>query len=272
MPEEKSFGDSILWNSFRFYLVPLQMLAICVAIKNRSCILVNPEDSIPLLRHVTIEDCDNYKIQPQFQDGKVVLPLFIHFIRSLVSLKINCMLIVVDYGSTDVDMRKMMESEIGGRIPWHLEVVNGDFSRGGGLAIGARLAEEKGCDMVMFCDTDLYFTSAEVFEKAITYASVGMFYYPIVFSFASCDHSKGWWRDSGYGIVACSIRRYKQTEGWKHNVSWGWEDRCLHDSIPPSMKVRERVGGYFHQWHPLNWEFRVQEYPEKRFMFKNAVQ
>jgi len=31
------------------------------------------------------------------------------------------------------------------------------------------------------------------------------------------------------------------------------------------------VPGFFHQWHPFQWEFRVKEYPVKDYIFKGAA-
>jgi glycosyltransferase involved in cell wall biosynthesis len=198
-------------------------------------------------------------------------------IRSLVSLKKETddwVLVVVDYKSTDISVREMLDVEVGDKMPWHLETVEDYpyFNRGGGLAKATEIAESKfQADAVFFCDADLFFTSRDVFERAITSVSRGQYYYPIFFSFAVADHSLGLWRDTSYGNFACRIDDYKKTEGWYNNVSWGWEDRALADSIPDRQKDREVVPGFFHQWHPLQWEFRVKEYPVKRYVFKEAA-
>ena len=97
------------------------------------------------------------------------------------------------------------------------------------------------------------------------------FFYPIFFSFVLADHSLGFWRDTSFGNFACCLEDYKKTEGWYHNISWGWEDRALADSIPEGIKDRKRIEGFYHQWHPLQWEFRVKEYPVKQYVFKQAA-
>jgi glycosyltransferase involved in cell wall biosynthesis len=255
-------------------------LAICVAIKNRSCVIVDKEDSLSFLRHVAnkIEDCPQFQINPMYtKENQIALSLFPNMLRSIVKNKTpedDWVIVVVDYKSTDVNMKEMMEVEVGDKMPWHLEVVEDYpfFDRGGGLAKAVAIAETTfQADAVLFSDADLYFTSRELFVKAIESVSKGQFFYPIVFSFALADHSKGVWRDSGFGIFACRIADYKKTDGWCHNVSWGWEDRALADSIPETRKDREKISGYFHQWHPLQWEFRVREYPVKEFVFKKAA-
>lgn len=254
-------------------------LAFCIPLKNRSCCVVDPEDSLQHLKHVKekIQDCPEYKRHPLTQDGKIVLPLLPLMLRSLAALKKpedDWVVIIVDYQSTDADVKAMMEAELGSKIPWHLEVVQEYpyFDRGGGLVKAVTIAETKfQADSVFFCDADLLFGSRTVIEEAIQACQSGRFYYPIFFAFALADHSKGFWRDTSFGNFACRIVDYKKTEGWYHNVSWGWEDRALADSIPQALKVRRAVPGFLHQWHPMQWDFRVKEYPVKTYLFKDAA-
>jgi hypothetical protein len=211
------------------------------------------------------------------KDNEIILLLLPNLLRSLVDIKKpddDWVLVIVDYTSSDVDMKAMLEHEVGESIPWHLETVTDYtfFDRGGGLAKAAEIAEQRfQADSVFFCDADLLFTSRDLFEHAETSLSKGQFYYPIFFSFLSPDHSKGFWRDTSFGNFLCRIEDYKKTEGWYHNISWGWEDRALADSIPEEKKERERVPGFYHQWHPFQWEFRVKEYPVKEYIFKGAA-
>jgi hypothetical protein len=255
-------------------------VAICVAIKNRSCVIVDKEDSLSFLHHVadTIVDCPEFTITPWVsKDDRRILPLMPRMLQSLLIHKKaedDWVLVIVDYKSTDVDMKEMLEHEVGTKMPWHLEIVEDYpfFDRGGGLAKAATIAEEKfQADAIFFCDADIVFGSRNVLDNAMTSVSKGNFYYPVFFSFALDDHSKGLWRDTSYGNFACRLEDYKKTEGWYHNVSWGWEDRALADSIPAEKKERARVPGFFHQWHPLQWDFRVKEYPVKDYIFKEAA-
>jgi glycosyltransferase involved in cell wall biosynthesis len=255
-------------------------LALCVAIKNRSCVIVDQEDSLSYLQHVRekLTDCPHLKTNPIFtKDNKLALLLMPKMIRSFVSHKRpedDWVLVVVDYKSTDIDMKAMLEYEVGDTMPWHLETVEDypHFDRGGGLAKAFTIADTKfKADAVFFCDADLLFTERVVFDRAIESVSKHHFYYPIFYSFALSDHSKGLWRDTSFGNFACRVEDYKKTEGWYHNVSWGWEDRALADSIPTHLKDRDEVPGFFHQWHPLKWEFRVKEYPVKEYVFRDAA-
>jgi glycosyltransferase involved in cell wall biosynthesis len=255
-------------------------LAICVTVKNRSCVIVDNEDSFSFLHNIE----EKLQLSPQLQrnplvtqDGKIVLLLLPKMLASLVKQKKpddDWVLVVVDYNSTDVDIKAMLEEEVGDSMPWHLETISNYtfFDRGGGLAKAVEIAEQKfKADALFFCDADLLFTTPTVFDSAKQSLSKGQFYYPIFFSFLSSDHSSGFWRDTSFGNFFCRINDYKKTEGWYHNISWGWEDRALADSIPEQKKDRERVPGFFHQWHPFQWEFRVKEYPVKDYIFKGAA-
>lgn len=242
--------------------------------------MVDPEDSLQHLHHVEdkIEDCPEKRIEPwKTKTGQIALPLFPKMIRSLITHKKeedDWVFVIVDYGSTDVPIREILEVEIGSKAPWHLEEVKDYpfFDRGGGLAKAAAIAEAKfNAETVFFCDADLFFESREVLDQAIVSTAKGLFYYPIFFAFALADHSKGFWRDTSYGNFACRIEDYKKTEGWYHNLSWGWEDRALADSIPEEKKERTQAPGFLHQWHPMQWEFRVKEYPVKQYLFRGAA-
>lgn len=255
-------------------------LAICIAVKNRSCVIVNPEDSLQYLQHVVekIEEKPELQCKPYITNkNQIALLLLPKMLRSLMKQKKpedDWVVVVVDYGSTDIDMKAMLEYELGTSIPWHLETIKdyAFFDRGGGLNKAVTLAEEIfHSDAVFFCDADLLFTSRNVFENALESLKKGHFYYPIFFSFVTPDHTKGFWRDTSYGNFACLISEYKKTEGWYHNISWGWEDRALADSIPSFKKDRDAVAGFYHQWHPFQWEFRVKEYPVKQYIFKDAA-
>jgi hypothetical protein len=255
-------------------------LAICVALKNRSCVIVEKEDSLSFLHHVShsIEDSPQFEMKPWLtKEDKRILPLMPRMLKSLALHKKpedDWVVVVVDYKSTDVNVAEMLEHELEGKIPWHLETINdySFFDRGGGLAKAAEIAETKfHAEGLFFCDADILFASRLVLDKAIKVIEGGHFFYPVFFSFALDNHSKGFWRDTSYGNFACSVNDYKTTQGWYHNISWGWEDRALSDSIPADKKQRERVPGFLHQWHPFQWEFRVKEYPVKDYIFKDAA-
>lgn len=255
-------------------------LAICVAVKNRSCVIVDEEDSLSFLHHVAEKLVDTPVCETKVyktNQNQIALLLLPKMLRSLMKQKKpedDWVVVVVDYKSTDIDVKAMLEYELKDTIPWHLETVEeySFFDRGGGLAKAADIADKKfGADALFFCDADLYFGSRDVFDRAIQSVIKGQFYYPIFLSFVQPDHCKAFWRDTSFGNFACRLEDYKKTEGWYHNISWGWEDRALADSIPTEKKDRETVRGFYHQWHPFQWEFRVKEYPVKQYIFRDAA-
>lgn len=255
-------------------------LAFCITVKNRSCVIVDNENSLSFLHHMEnkLEASPQTIIKPLVtKDQKLVLLLLPNMLRSLVKHKRpedDWVVVIVDYNSSDIDMKEMLEEELGDKIPWQLEVISdyAFFDRGGGLANAAEIAQSKfQADGLFFCDADLLFSSRDVLDKAIESIKREHFFYPIFFSFALPDHTVGFWRDTSFGNFACSCQSYKKTEGWYHNISWGWEDRALSDSIPEELKDREQVPGFYHQWHPFQWEFRVKEYPVKEYLFKAAA-
>jgi glycosyltransferase involved in cell wall biosynthesis len=255
-------------------------LAICVAVKNRSCVIVDEEDSLSFLHHVTEKIQDTPECETKIYrttKHQIALLLLPKMLRSLMKQKKpedDWVVVVVDYKSTDIDVKAMLEYELGELLPWHLETIEGYefFDRGGGLAKAAHIADTTfNADAVFFCDADLYFGTRDVFDKAIQSVRKGQFYYPIFLSFTQPDHRRGFYRDTSFGNFACRLEDYKKTEGWYHNISWGWEDRALADSIPAEKKDRDAVRGFYHQWHPFQWEFRVKEYPVKEYIFKGAA-
>ena len=255
-------------------------IAFCVAIKNRSFNIVPTEDSLFLSKHVAhkIQSCPQYRKDPDITEkGDIVLHLLPNMLYSLLRQKRpkdDWVLVVVDYRSEDVNVKELVGSIIGDILPYHVEVVEdySFFDRGGGLAKAAMIAETQfKTDALFFLDADMLFGSRTVFDKAYDSLSRGQYYYPIFFSFLLPDHTMGLWRDTSFGNFACTVEDYKRTSGWLHNLSWGWEDNALNNSIPSHKKDRQEMEGFFHQWHPLTWEFRVKEYPIKQHLYKNAA-
>jgi len=254
-------------------------LAFCVALKNRCCNEVDPEDSRQYIKPFL----DRMIMSPyplnnfERTENKIILRLFPNMVRSLVSQKKatdDWVLVVTDFGSTDANVQEMLEKEIGDAMPFHVhtETEWKFFDRGGGLKKSAQIAEEKfQADAVFFCDADLVFHERAVFDECYRALEQEKFFYPIFFAFADTWHMDGFWRDTSFGNFAGTLANYKKTAGWKHNISWGWEDRDLADSIPQEKKVRTQVNGFCHQWHPMVWEFRVAEYPVKEYLFKAAA-
>lgn len=254
-------------------------LAFCITIKNRTCCKVEYEDSTPFLKHAEGKiGSSPYPLNELEVEGEtLVLRLFPKMIRSLVALKKpedDWCIVVTDFQSTDGDVKQILEEEVGTKVPWTYHNVTEwpYFDRGGGLKKAAEIAEsEHKADAVFFLDADLIFYDRAFIDLCYQALDKHLFYYPIFYAFADPKHERGFWRDTSFGNFAARLIEYKKTAGWLHNISWGWEDRALADSIPLEQKARMTVNGFCHQWHPMKWDFRVSEYPVKEYLFKGAA-
>ncbi len=254
-------------------------LAFCIALKNRTYLEVEYEDSTPFLKHAEGKiGQTSYPLNELKMNGdKIVLTLLPKMLSSLIALKKpedDWVVVITDFQSTDADVHQVLTETLGDKIPWHIHTEKEwpYFDRGGGLKKAAEIAEtEYKADAVFFMDADLIFYDRDFIEKCYFALENHWFYYPIFYAFADPKHERGFWRETSWGNFAARIEDYKNTKGWKHNISWGWEDRDLADSIPNAKKYRILMPGFCHQWHPMKWDFRVSEYPVKEYIFKDAA-
>lgn len=253
-------------------------LAICIVVKNRSNIIVKQEDPIKTYKHVAslIQDspCKEHFPPSLNRNATITLNLLPKLLMSLRMVKTEndtWTVIIVDYESTDVNVSQIAHQILDGYIPCIVHQEKGQFSRGSGLHIAANLAKEKH-NSLFFCDSDMYFTNHDIFDQAKLALEQEKVYFPICFSFTQVDHLKGFWRDTGYGMMFIKTSTYFSVEGWQHNISWGQEDNLMHANFKANQIIRKRAIGYFHQWHPNSIEFKTLEYPVKFYVGKAAVQ
>ena len=255
-------------------------LAICIAVKNRSNLLVQQEDPIKTYAHIAdkIESTPSDSVFSHIirQNGLVELQLLPNLLNSLVLIKRpedKWTIIIIDYESTDVDLENLCSVLLNTTIPYFLHTIKGatSFNRGGGLNLAAKIAKSRGHNSLFFCDTDMFFTEHSVFDQAQHSLEKVRIYYPICVSFTNPTQTKGYWRDSGFGMLFIRTEDYFSTKGWMNNKSWGWEDRDFYESIPKTQIDRSRGSGFFHQWHPNDITFKTQGYSEKEFVGRNAV-
>lgn len=252
-------------------------LAICITVKNRSNLIVQQEDPIATYKHIA----DKIQLAPTHshfpptlnRDGTITLNLLPKMLTSLASIKRptdTWTIIIVDYESTDFNV-EMICKGILIDIPFVVHTERSTFSRGTGLDIAATIAKERGHQVLFFCDADMYFTRPYIFDRAIEYIKQDKIYYPICFSFTLPSHERGYWRDSGYGMLFIKTETYFNSSRWKHNISWGEEDNNLFKSLPTSSIERSIAIGYFHQWHPNSIDFKTSNYPIKIYAGKSAI-
>jgi len=254
-------------------------LAICIAVKNRSNLVVYQEDPIETYKHIASEiqltPTDTHFPPTLNRDATITLNLLPKLLMSLRMIKTgndNWTIIIVDYESTDVNVGAIAHQILDGHIRFVVEKNEGHFSRGSGLHMAAEIARERGHNTLFFCDADMYFTSHYIFDKASEIIKSEKVYYPICFSFTQPDHMRGYWRTSGYGIMFISTQKYFGVEKWQHNVSWGEEDNAMRRNFSQNEIVREKGIGYYHQWHPNSFVFKNLEYPVKHYAGKAAIQ
>lgn len=253
-------------------------LAICIAVKNRSNLRVIHEDPIQTYKHIEsklqLSPTDDIHSPIINNDNTISLHLLPNLLHSLVKIHEKTddwKIILVDYESTDVNMKTLCETILEGKIPYILHIVSDTFSRGSGLDLAAKIARNQGISSLFFCDADMYFTRRYIFERAYEALANNRIFYPVCFSFTQVDHQRGYWRDSGYGMVFMNTDVYFNSSRWKHNVSWGYEDNDLYKNFSNQNIVRLNCPGYFHQWHPNSIEFKTLEYPIKTYIGRKAV-
>ena len=251
-------------------------LGICVSLKNRSNLIVKQEDPIATYKFIAnyIKPAPTHVEPPTtLPSGDIQLFLFPRMIASLQSIRKagdDWHIIIVDYTSTDIDVGLFLQKALPD-IPYTLITKNETFNRGGGLDAAAEAAKTMGIDSLFFCDSDMIFTEHHIFDQAYDALSKNKIYYPICFSYTTSKHTHGFWRDSGYGMVFMTTAMYFTTDRWRNNITWGWEDRALHDTLDPALVVRTRANGYYHQWHPNSSEFKTKEYAVKTYMGSSSA-
>ncbi len=207
------------------------MISICTTIKNRS--------------RLTVEGRELH-----------LFPRCVESIRASVG-EVPCELVVADWQSDDWPLDQWLPAAAG-PIPVRILQLEGTFSRGKGLNAAASAARG---DLLFFVDTDVLLSS-QVVRSGIEHARNGKAYFPIIYSYDSMHHTTGRWCDGGYGHCILSKESFERAGGWPEYSSWGREDKDFWKKVQSGQPVvRERVTGFYHQWHPEDpdWKNRYGE-------------
>lgn len=245
-------GSTLLAN-----IVDVNKISITIPLKNRTSILVDyePIQLKTFIRHklVYTDEKDDIKLE---RGNKIRLNLLLNCLKSLELVKNDNEIfevILVDFMSDDFDLNKLA-----GMFP-KLEIkivkVNDYFSRGKGLNVGYR---NSSYNTVFFCDADMIFRSRDVFDRAYEILKEGSVFFPICLDLCEPSHQIGYWRTSGYGMSF--VTKSDKVDGsWPEYGSLGKEDNDFWD-LHEGCRVRERVDGYCHQWHPPTKSFKNKHY------------
>lgn len=205
------------------------MLSICVALKNRSRVVVEGHE----LR---------------------LFPNCVDSIRRSVGDDISAELVVADWNSDDWPLDQWLPQAVGS-LDLRIVPMEGSFSRGRGLNAAARAARG---DILFFTDADCLMCPA-LFHAGILQVNATAAYFPVLYSYSDPEQVEGWWRHSGYGNCMLLRRTWEESGGWPEYNTWGREDDdFLKRVLAVANVVREEAPGFFHQWHPedILWKDR----------------
>ncbi len=197
----------------------------------------------------------------EHEGAKLELRLFENNLRALIRLvqpTDKWEFIIVDFGSTDVDLASWVTT-LGAPPNMTFRVIpaEGPFNKGRGLNIAIPLISH---GIVFFMDADMEIRTRALFDDIRTVVQRGRkVLFPICWSYSNPAHTEGWKRDWGVGNViqpTDTVRPYVEKDSWGKEDWWNF---CWYRDR--GLAVRTYYGeGFVHQWHPNDLEFKNQYY------------
>lgn len=211
---------------------------------------------------ITIKNRCNITVD--YNNTTVQLKLFENNLKSLFSVITptdRWELVIVDFKSDDVNLCEWIDTL---DIPKNLKItiieLDEPFNRGKGLNIGIATANYS----TVFCyDADMAIFTRALFTDIQTYViEQGKVLFPICWSYHTPEHTDGWKRDTGAGMV---IMRKDEYTPYIEKKSWGLEDVTNFIYFyKKGLTVRTYYEDrYVHQWHPNDGDFKNKYYDSK---------
>ena len=205
-------------------------IALCFTIKDRATLDVNNNETLRLLGNclsTLSNSLDNFSFKS----------LQFHF---------------ADFQSTDCNLGEEVSRHLKLKSQVHIHSINTEFGRGPGFNHILNNINCEDIDCVGFLDVDMLFIRDLVLQRAfdltITHNNA---YFPICLRLIE-DGSTAPGTLTGYGNSFVPGRvLHDHKIRFINKYTWGAEDLGFFKSVDKVCKcVRERIPGFYHQWHP----------------------
>jgi glycosyltransferase involved in cell wall biosynthesis len=251
-------------------------ISFCTTLKNRSKIqydksdltlneiagLLNIERTLQVVKH---ENINNPNFSTNYDILKKPSELFQDFVKSILEViqysklsKYDYELVVVDWCSTDVNIKEYLETTLQNTtLQWKLHShPEAGFSRGKGLNLAANVATG---DILFFIDTDMVFTGDQILVECIEAAKNDYLVWPVCYKASDFTrlHLTAEW--AGYGNCMMTKTNFKKYGPWEEIKRWGGEDTHFYQKVFKNAKIHRKLfSSFIHQWHSEHLRVREQ--------------